>query len=77
MNAIEFDSSLGQNGEIALPAELKHSIPTGERLRIVIMWEPRGGDSEWRLPALRGLASAYCPEDEIYEQLVDDSPAGL
>ncbi len=76
MNAIEFESWIGQNGEITLPSELKNSIPTGEPLRVVIMWEPHRADSEWRAAGIRGFESAYCAKDAIYEQLINDSPAG-
>ena len=72
MRAIEFDGTIMPGGQIALPPEIAARIPAGEHLRVVVMWEPSGEDSAWRSSGRERFESAYCPEDAVYEQLIDD-----
>ena len=30
-------------------------------------------DSDWRAVGMKAFAAAYCPEDEVYERLMDDA----
>jgi len=73
MRALEFDSTITPSGQIALPPEVARAIPAGEQLRVVVMWEPSDLDLEWRGAGRRAFEAAYCPEDAVYEQLIDDS----
>jgi hypothetical protein len=73
MNAVEFESTISQDGQIALPPEVAAEIPVGEQLRVVVMWESSSLDSEWRTAGRRRFEAAYCPEDAVYEQLIDDA----
>ena len=75
MKALEFESNLTREGSIALPSDLAAQIPVGEQLRIVVMWEPSSGDSAWQSAAREKFEAAYCPEDAVYEQLVEDDTA--
>jgi hypothetical protein len=75
MKALEFESTVMPGGQIALPPEIAGQIPAGEPLRIVIMWEPSGEDLAWRLAGRHRFESAYCPEDAVYEQLMNDAAA--
>ena len=72
MKAVEFESTITREGQIALPPEVAREIPAGEQLRVVVMWEPAGQDSEWLSAGRRRFEAAYCPEDAVYEQLIDD-----
>ncbi len=74
MKAVEFESSVTQEGKIALPPEIAAEIPMGEQLRVVVMWEPSSSDPAWRSAARRKFEEAYCPEDAVYEQLMDNAP---
>jgi hypothetical protein len=76
MRAVEFESTITPSGEIALPPEVANEIPTGEQLRVVVMWEPADSDSAWRNAGRLRFEAAYSPEDSVYEQLIDDAPAG-
>lgn len=73
MKAVEFDSRITPRGEIEIPSELAGEIPAGERLRVVVMWQPSGADSAWRAAGRERFESAYCPEDAVYEHLIDDT----
>ena len=73
MKAVEFESSVTQEGTITLPPELTAEVPVGEQLRVVVMWEPSGSDAAWRLAGRRRFEAAYCAEDAVYEQLIDDA----
>jgi hypothetical protein len=72
MKALEFDSTVMPGGQITLPPEIAEQIPAGEHLRVVVMWEPFGADLAWRSAGRERFESAYCPEDVVYEQLIDD-----
>ena len=73
MKALEFESTIMPGGQIVLPPEVARQIPAGEQLRVVVMWDASGADLAWRSAGRQRFESAYCPEDAIYEQLVDDS----
>jgi hypothetical protein len=75
MKAVEFESTITPEGQIALPPEVAREIPSGEHLRVVVMWPPSDPDEAWRLAGLRRFEAAYCPEDAVYEQLIDDAAA--
>ena len=75
MKAVEFESTVTREGQIALPPEVASEIPAGEQLRVVVLWDPASPDSAWRSAGRRSFESAYCPEDAVYEQLIDDSAA--
>jgi len=75
MKAVEFESTITPGGQIALPADVLGEIPAGEQLRVVIMWGPSNSDFAWRSAGLQRFESAYCPEDAVYEKLIDDVAA--
>ena len=75
MKAVEFESTITPGGQIALPANVVGEIPGGERLRVVVMWKPSEPDAAWRSAGRQRFEAAYCPEDAIYEQLIDDTAA--
>ena len=75
MRAVEFESIITPNGEIALPPEVAREIPAGEHLKVVVMWEPADVDSVWRDAGRQRFEAAYSPEDAVYDQLIDDAPA--
>lgn len=54
-----------------IPREIAGVIPTGEQLRVVVMWQSPDADLAWRSVGRERFESAYCPEDAIYERLVD------
>jgi hypothetical protein len=71
MRALEFESTITQSGQIALPPEVAREIPPGEHLRVVVMWD---SDVEWRSASRERFEAAYAPEDSVYEQLIDGPP---
>jgi len=71
MKAIEFQSTLTQEGQIALPPEFSGEVPAGEQLRVVVMWDTL--DDPWRLAGRERFEAACGPEDSVYEQLMDDA----
>jgi hypothetical protein len=75
MEAVEFESIITPGGQIALPADVVGEIPAGQQIRVVVMWDPSSSDSAWRSAGRQRFESAYCPEDAVYEQLIDDTAA--
>jgi hypothetical protein len=74
MKAVEFESTVTAEGRISLPPEVVDEIPAGEQVRVVVMWGPSSDNSFFRAAGLRRFQSAYSPEDDVYEQLLDDTP---
>lgn len=75
MKAVAFESTVTPGGQIALPPDVVGEIPAGEQLRVVVMWEPSGPDAGWRSAGRQRFEAAYCPEDAVYEQLIDGTAA--
>ncbi len=69
MKAVEFETTVSRGGEIVLPPELARDIPSGEIVRVVLLWDAQPTDSTWRQAGRRRFEEAYCPEDSVYEQL--------
>ena len=72
MKAVEFEATAAPGGQISLPPEIESEIPAGEHIRIVVMWEPSNLDLAWREAGRQRFEAAFCPEDAIYDQLIDD-----
>ena len=72
MKTIEFESSVGPEGQIPIPPDIARELPAGERLHIVLHWnEPGDDDAAWRATGLRRFEAAYAMEDAVYEQLME------
>ena len=69
MKAVEFETTLNINGQILLPADLSGSIPSGEPLRVVVMWETTSADAAWREAGRLKFEESYVAADAVYEQL--------
>lgn len=54
MKAVEFESTVVPGGQIALPPDVASEIPAGERLRVVVVWEPSNFDLAWRFHQTAG-----------------------
>lgn len=74
MRAIEFEATMSQRGEIALPVELLGEIPTGQQLKVVVMWEAGSVDTAWRAAGRLRFEEAYGAGDDVYEQLINETP---
>jgi hypothetical protein len=74
MKAVEFETMMTQGGEIVLPAEFRGDIPAGQQLKVVVMWEAGSVDSAWRATGRLRFEEAYCAEDVVYEQLINEAP---
>ena len=70
MRAVEFETTMKSNGQILLPADLAGNIPSGELVRVVVMWDTSSTDAAWRDAGRRKFEEAYCAADALYEQLV-------
>jgi len=74
MKAVEFETTLTQAGQIALPAEFRGDIPAGQQLKVVVMWEAGSADSAWHAAGRMRFEEAYCAEYVVYEQLINEAP---
>ena len=73
MRAVEFEATM-HNGEIALPADLRGEIPTGQHLKVVVMWDAGTAGEAWRAAGRLKFEEAYSAGDAIYDQLIDETP---
>ncbi len=73
MKSLEFDATLTEDGKISLPAEIAGAVPAGQAVRVVVMWEV-ADDGVWMEAGKRRFAESYCPDDAVYEQLLNDAP---
>ena len=75
MKAVEFETTVNNDGQISLPADLAGDIPSGEPVRVVVMWDNASTDEAWREAGRRKFEEAYCAADAVYEQLAaNDTP---
>jgi len=75
MRAVEFESTVGAGGHIALPPEIASEVPPGEPLRVVLMWQPSELEIGWLTSGRQRFEAAYSPEDDVYNSLIDDAPS--
>ena len=47
MKAVEFETIVNNDGQISLPADLAGDIPSGEPVRLVVMWDNSSTDEAW------------------------------
>ena len=73
MKAVEFQVTITQERQIALPPEVSGEIPAGQQLRVVVMWEASDLGDDWPSAGRQRFEACYCPEDDVYEQLMDDA----
>ena len=69
MKAVEFETTMNNDGQISLPPDLAENIPSGEPVRVVVMWDATSTDTTWREAGRRTFEEAYCAADAVYEQL--------
>ena len=72
MKAVEFEGVMTPGGQIVLPPDVVCEIPAGEQIRVVLLWNPSNLDSGWQTAGRQRFEAAYCPEDAVYERLIDD-----
>ena len=72
MKALEFESTVTADGQIAIPAEIAGQLPVGSPVRVFVQWD--GADDEdgsWRTMGRQRFEAAYAPEDSVYDSLMD------
>lgn len=76
MKSVDFRGEITSSGQIAVPPEIASQIPAGERLEVVVRRGGSDDEAAWRNAGRRRFESAYSADDSVYEQLIDDGPAG-
>ncbi len=75
MKTLEFVGTLAEDGTIILPAGVADKLPTGESLYVTLQWGVDDAEDEaWLAAGRRCFAAAYAPEDDIYEDLLNEVP---
>lgn len=73
MKAAEFEATLTEGGGIAPPADYADDIPAGQQVKVVVTWETGAVDNAWQRAGRVRFEEAYCAEDAVYEQLIDET----
>ena len=71
MKTLEFESTVTDDGQIAIPAEIAAQLPIGSPVRVFVQWD--GTDDEdgaWRTMGRQRFEAAYAPEDTVYDNLL-------
>lgn len=74
MKAVEFEGQLTSGDQIQVPPDVAHELPAGSHVRVILLWES-GEEDDWRRLSQERFASAYAPEDSVYEKLIDEPPS--
>ncbi len=75
MKTLEFVGTLAEDGTIILPEGIAGKLPTGESLYVTLQWGVDDSDDEaWLAAGRRSFVAAYAPEDDIYEELLNEVP---
>lgn len=75
MKAVEFDTTMTQDGQIVLPVEFLGDIPSGQQLKVLVMRDSGSADPSFQATGRMRFEEAYAAEDSVYEQLLDEAPA--
>ena len=67
MEVYEYYSQVSENGQLALPEELKNRLDAKTRLRVMIFLEK--DDSEWEKTTAIKFFQGYDEEDKIYDDI--------
>jgi len=66
MKAVEFESRVTSGDSIQIPPEIAGELPEGSQVRVILLWV--GSEEEdWHRLSREHFASAYAPEDSVYE----------
>ena len=71
MQAVEFDTVLTENGELAVPSELSPRLPREQKLRVIVLFgdaKSPSEDSDWSRLTAQQFLNGYSDEDAIYDQ---------
>jgi hypothetical protein len=69
MKAVEFQSQLGSDQTLPVPASAAERIPVGQPVRVLVLIAEDGAEQEWEELAAREFGQGYADSDAIYDQL--------
>jgi hypothetical protein len=69
MKAVEFQSELGPDLTLSIPANLREQIPRGQSLRVLVLVPENSEDQAWEQLAAAEFGMGYADSDAIYDQL--------
>jgi hypothetical protein len=69
MKAIEFQSEVGNDQTLRIPASVSEQVPRGQPLRVLILMPEGSEDQGWEQLAAADMGMGYADGDAIYDQL--------
>jgi len=73
MKAVEFETTIAQNGQSPCLRSCPPKFLLDRRLRVVVLWNSPDDQAEWNMAGIERFTAAYAPEDSVYEKLLDGS----
>jgi hypothetical protein len=71
MKAIEFQSQLGSDGTLTVPATVADNLTVGQPIRVLVLIAENDEDKAWEQLAAIDFGEGYSDGDAIYDQLSD------
>ena len=69
MKAVEFQSEMGPDRTLSIPASVSEQIPRGQTLRVLLLVPENPEDQAWEQLAAAEFGMGYADTDAIYDQL--------
>jgi hypothetical protein len=70
MLAHEFETKINPDGTLAVPKEIAAHIPTGQAIRVIVLYEEdTTEDEDWDRMATEQFFKGYDEDDAIYDEL--------
>jgi hypothetical protein len=69
MKAVEFESQLSADQNLAVPAAVAGSLPVGQPVRVLVLIAESDAEMQWEQLAATDFGQGYADSDAIYDQL--------
>ena len=69
MKAFEFQSRLGPEGTLVVPADLRHHVGPEQQVRVLMLVSESEDDSEWNRLTTEQFLKGYDASDALYDDL--------
>ena len=69
MVAHEFQTNVHPDGTLHLPEDVARQLPTGQKVRVLILVAESDEDRDWQQLATEQFMKGYADGDAIYDQL--------
>ena len=69
MKALQFETRLGRDRVLTVPADVAAQVPDGQQVRVILVLDEAGDDDPWPAVTAEQFLAGYDEADAIYDQL--------